>query len=64
MPKKHDKLEEIAAKLRQVDVLVSQDRPVADAIRSTGVTEATQRRLPQHLRAARSQTQVSQSLRS
>ena len=33
--------EEIVAKLRQVDVLVSQGRSVADAIRAVGVTEVT-----------------------
>ncbi len=33
--------EEILAKLRQVDVLVSQGQSVADAVRSTGVTEVT-----------------------
>ncbi len=33
--------EGIVAKLRQVDVLVSQGRSVADAIRAIGVTEAT-----------------------
>src|SRR3954447_25120480 len=38
--KKH-KPEEAVAKLRQVDVLVSQGRSVADAIRAIGVTEVT-----------------------
>ena len=38
MPKKRHKPEEIVAKLRQVDVLVSQGQSVADAIRSIGVT--------------------------
>ena len=38
--KKH-KSEEIVAKLRQVDVLVSQGQSVADAVRSIGVTEVT-----------------------
>jgi putative transposase len=38
--KKH-KPEEIVAKLRQVDVLVSQGQIVADAVRSIGVTEVT-----------------------
>ena len=38
--KKH-KPEEIVAKLRQVDVLVSQDRSVAEAVRSIGVTHFT-----------------------
>ncbi len=33
--------EEIVAKLRQADVLVSQGRSVADAIRAIGVTEVT-----------------------
>ena len=32
---------EIVAKLRQVDVLVSQGQPVAAAVRSIGVTEVT-----------------------
>jgi putative transposase len=41
MPRKKHKPEEIVAKLRQVDVLVSQGRSVADAIRSIGVTEVT-----------------------
>jgi putative transposase len=38
--KKH-KPEEVVAKLRQVDVLTSQGAPIADAIRSIGVTEVT-----------------------
>jgi len=33
--------EEIVAKLRQVDVLMAQGRPVADAVRAIGVTEVT-----------------------
>ena len=41
MPQKRHKPEEIVAKLRQVDVLTSQGRSVADAIRSIGVTEVT-----------------------
>ena len=41
MVRKRHKPEEIVAKLRQVDVLVSQGRSVADAIRSIGVTEVT-----------------------
>ena len=41
MPKKRHKPEEIVAKLRQVDVIVSQGRTVAEAIRQTGVTEVT-----------------------
>lgn len=35
------KPEEIVAKLRQVDVLVSQGQSVADAVRSIGVTDVT-----------------------
>jgi len=38
MAKKH-KPEEVVAKLRQVDVLISQGTVMADAIRSIGVTE-------------------------
>ena len=38
--KKH-RPEEVVAKLRQVDVLVSQGQSVADAIRAIGVTEVT-----------------------
>jgi putative transposase len=41
MPRKRHKAEEIVAKLRQVDVLVSQGENVADAIRAIGVTEMT-----------------------
>jgi putative transposase len=41
MPRKRHKPEEIVAKLRQVDVLVSQGRSVADAVRAIGVTEVT-----------------------
>ena len=41
MPRKRHKPEEILAKLRQVDVLVSQGQAVADAVRSIGVTEVT-----------------------
>jgi len=41
MPTKRHKPEEIVAKLRQVDVLTSQGRSVANAIRSIGVTEVT-----------------------
>ena len=41
MPQKKHKPEEIVAKLRQVDVLVSQGRPVAEAIRAIGVTPFT-----------------------
>jgi transposase len=41
MARKRHKPEEIVVKLRQVDVLVAQGRPVADAIRTIGVTEVT-----------------------
>ena len=41
MRKKRHTPEEIVAKLRQVDVLVAQGTPVADAIRAIGVTEVT-----------------------
>ena len=39
MSRKRHKPEEIVAKLRQVDVLMAQGTPVADAVRSIGVTE-------------------------
>ncbi len=39
MAKKRHKPEEIVAKLRQVDVMVSQGHSVADAVRAIGVTE-------------------------
>ena len=35
------RLATMAAKLRQVDVLMAQGRPVADAVRAIGVTEVT-----------------------
>jgi len=41
MPRNRHKPEEIVAKLRQVDVMVSQGQSVADAVRSIGVTEVT-----------------------
>jgi putative transposase len=41
MLKKRHKPEEIFAKLRQVEVLTSQGKSVADAIRTIGVTEVT-----------------------
>ena len=41
MPRKHHKPEEIVAKLRQVNVLVSQGQNIADAIRQIGVSEVT-----------------------
>ena len=39
MPRKRYKPEEIVAKLRQVDVLVSQGQVMADVIRQIGVSE-------------------------
>ncbi len=41
MARKRHTAEEIVAKLRQVDVLMAQGRPVAEAVRSVGVTEVT-----------------------
>ena len=41
MRRERDKPEEFFGKLRQVDVLVSQGRTVADAVRAIGVTEVT-----------------------
>jgi transposase-like protein len=41
MASKRHKPEEVVAKLRQVDVLVSQGKAVAKAIRAIGMTEVT-----------------------
>jgi transposase-like protein len=41
MSKRRYSAEEIVAKLRQVDVLTSQGRTVADAVRAIGVSEVT-----------------------
>ena len=41
MPRQKYKPEEIVAKLRQVDVLVSQGQNIGDAIRQIGVSEVT-----------------------
>ena len=41
MPRKRHTAEEIVSKLRQVDVLIAQGWPVADAVRPIGVTEVT-----------------------
>jgi hypothetical protein len=41
MPRRKHKPEEIVAKLRQVDVLVSQGRPVAEAIGAIGAIGVT-----------------------
>jgi predicted RNase H-like nuclease len=45
MPRKRYKAEEIVAKLRQVDVLVSQGQNIGDAIRQIGVSEVTYSRM-------------------
>lgn len=44
MAKKRYRPEEIVAKLRQVDVLTAQEKPLGEAIRSIGVSEATYHR--------------------
>jgi putative transposase len=54
MPRKHHKPEEIVAKLRQVDVLVSQGKSVADSVRAIGVTEVTYYRWRQEYGGLRS----------
>ena len=54
MPRKRHKPEEIVAKLRQVDVFVSQGRSVADAVRAIGVTEVTYYRWRQEYGGLRS----------
>jgi transposase-like protein len=41
MARKRHTAEEVVAKLRQVDVLMAQGKPVADAVRAIGVTEVT-----------------------
>ena len=41
MARKRHTAEEIVAKLRQVDVLMAQGKPVADAVRMIGMTEVT-----------------------
>ncbi len=41
MPQKKHKPEEIVAKLRHVDVLLSQGKSVSDAVRTIGVTQFT-----------------------
>jgi hypothetical protein len=41
MARKRHTAEEIVAKLRQVDVLTGQGRPVAGAVRAIGVTEVS-----------------------
>ena len=41
MRRKMHKPEEIVAKLRQVELLLSQGKPAVEAVRAIGVTEAT-----------------------
>jgi transposase-like protein len=41
MARKRHTAEEIVGKLRQVDVLMAQGKPVSDAVRAIGVTEVT-----------------------
>ena len=41
MPKKRYSPEEIVARLRQVDVLVGQGKPIGEAVKAIGVTETT-----------------------
>ena len=41
MARKRHTAEEIVSKLRQVDVLMAQGKPVADSVRAIGVTEVT-----------------------
>jgi transposase-like protein len=41
MARKRHTADEIVAKLRQVDVLMAQGKPVSDAVRAIGVTEVT-----------------------
>ena len=51
MQKKRPKSEEIVAKLRQVDVLVSEGQTIAEAIRQSGLTEGTYYRWRQEVGA-------------
>jgi hypothetical protein len=43
MAAKRSTPEQIIVKLRQVEVLTAQDKPVAEAVRAIGVTEPTWR---------------------
>ena len=52
MARKRYKPDEIVAKLRQVDVLVSQGQNMVDAIRQIGVSDVTYYRRPKPLRNA------------
>ncbi len=42
MPKKRHKPEEIVAKLRQIDVVVTRSQPMADAVRAIGITQVAE----------------------
>ena len=53
MASKKHRPEEALAKLRQVDVLVSQGQTVAEAIRAIGVTEVTYYRWRRHYNTIR-----------
>ena len=44
MPKKRYSPEEIVARLRQVDVLAGQGKPIGEAVKVIGVTETTYHR--------------------
>jgi lipoprotein-anchoring transpeptidase ErfK/SrfK len=52
LPMKRPKSQEIAAKLRQVDILVSEGQSLFDAIRQVGVTEEAYHRWRQELRGS------------
>jgi hypothetical protein len=56
MPKKRHGPEEIVGKRRQVDVMTSQGRSLAEAIRSIGVAEATLPPLAQRVRRAQARS--------
>ena len=64
MARKRHKPEEIVAKLRQVDVLVSQGQNVADAIRQIGVTEVTYYRWRQEFGVWRATSAITVALSS
>lgn len=44
MPRRKHRPEEVVAKLRQVDVMTAQGRPLEEAIRSIGVSQVTYNR--------------------
>jgi transposase len=63
MARKRYKPEEIVAKLRQIDVLVSQGQNVVDAIRQIGVSEVTYYRWRQETSAAHQRLRAREPLR-